>query len=158
MKHLPKHLRPRYRYLAVALEGWPGAAVDRAAFERATEEAARALVGDVGAAALDLSVLSFAFADAEGTAVVRCRRGETERARAALSCVDAVDGQPLGVRVTGVSGTVRACEEKYIRRPRESTDERTVAFADAERAAVSRGDRLDVRLPDGYVGATGLDT
>ncbi|MFC6754912.1 ribonuclease P, partial [Halorubrum tibetense] len=35
MKHLPKHLRPRWRYLALGIEAWPDADVDRRAFQRA---------------------------------------------------------------------------------------------------------------------------
>ena len=157
MKHLPKHLRPRWRYLAVGLESWPDADVDRRAFQRAVWFAAQNLLGDGGSADLDGSVLHFGFDDGVGEAVVRARRGEVERLRAVLATMDEVDGHPLGVRVRGVSGTVRACEEKYIRRPREESQERTVAFADADRPAVVRDDRVDVRLSGGHVGATALD-
>jgi ribonuclease P/MRP protein subunit POP5 len=156
MKHLPKHLRPRWRYLAVGLESWPDAAVSRGEFQRALWYAAGNLLGDPGSADVDLSVLEFAFAAGDGHAVVRVRRGEVDRARAAIACVDAVGDAPLGVRVRGVSGTVRACEEKYIRGPTEPSDERTVAFADADRRAVARGERLDVRVGSGFVGATDL--
>ena len=31
MKHLPKYLRPRWRYLGVGIESWPDADVDRGA-------------------------------------------------------------------------------------------------------------------------------
>ena len=42
------------------------------------------------------------------------QEGEDERARAAIASVGSIDGQPVGTRVRGASGTVRACEEKYI--------------------------------------------
>ena len=157
MKHLPKHLRPRWRYLAVEIEAWPEAEIDRRAFQRALWFAAGNLLGDTGSAALDLRLLHFRFEDAAGEAVVRVRRGEVERFRAALATIDDVDGQQVGLWVRGVSGTVRACEEKYIRRPPERSEERTVAFADTERPAVVRDDRIDVELSDGRVGATALD-
>ena len=157
MKHLPKHLRPRWRYLAVGLESWPDADIDRRGFQRALWFAAQNLLGDAGSADLDGQVLGFHFEDGDGEAVVRARRGKVDRLRAVLACLEAVDGHPLGVRVRGVSGTVRACEEKYIRRPRVDSEERTVAYADADRAAVVRDDRVDVRLSGGYVGATALD-
>ena len=114
MKHLPKHLRPRWRYLAVSLENWPEADFDRNAFQRHVWFAAQNLVGDVGSAELDLTVVDFDFGAGEGYAVVRTRRGEAERARAVVACVDAIDGADLGVRVAGVSGTVRACREKFL--------------------------------------------
>jgi ribonuclease P/MRP protein subunit POP5 len=157
VKHLPKHLRPRWRYLAVGLESWPDADVGRGDVQRELWFAASNLLGDPGNADADLSVVSFDFDDGVGHAVVRVRRGEVERARAALACVDDVDGAPLALRVRGVSGTLRACEEKYIRGPTEPTHERTVAFADADRRAFTRDSRLDVRVGDGYVGATHLD-
>lgn len=114
MKHLPKHLRQRWRYLAVELAGWPAADVSERDFQRACWFAAQNLVGDVGSAAVDLSVVDFAFDDGSGHAIVRTRRGEVDRARAVLACVDAVDGHDVGVRIRGTSGTVRACEEKYL--------------------------------------------
>jgi ribonuclease P/MRP protein subunit POP5 len=154
MKHLPKHLRPRWRYLAVALEGWPDASVGRGEFQRAVWFSAQNLLGDVGSAELDLSVVDFAFEDGDGHAIVRSRRGETDRARAVLACVDRVGETELGIRVVGTSGTIRACEEKYIGSQLESSDQRTVAFADADRPAVVRDGRVDVRMDGRFVGAT----
>ena len=117
MKHLPKHLRPRYRYLGVELRGHPGTAVGRGAFQRHLWYAAQNLVGDVGSAELGLDVLGFEFVDGEGYAVVRCRRGTVGRARAVLACLDDVEGERIRAVVRGVSGTVRGCEEKYVEPP-----------------------------------------
>jgi ribonuclease P/MRP protein subunit POP5 len=158
MKHLPKHLRPRWRYLAVGLESWPDARITRGDFQRDLWYAAQNLLGDAGSAEVDCTVYGFEFDEGAGHAVVRVRRGEVDRARAALACVDTVNGHPLGVRVRGVSGTVRACEEKYIHRPQVPTEERKVAFADAERRAVVRSFRVDARVGDGFLGGTELDT
>ena len=157
MKHLPKHLRPRWRYLAVEIESWPDADIDRQSFQRALWFAAQNLVGDAGSAELDASLLGFRFADAAGDAVVRVRRGEVGRLRAVLATIDEIDGQSVGLRVRGTGGTVRACEEKYIRRPPEESTKRDVAFAATERPASVRGDRIDVTLSAGRVGATALD-
>ena len=157
MKHLPKHLRPRWRYLAVGLESWADADVGRRAFQRELWFATQNLVGDAGSAELDSRVLHFSFENGDGEAVIRVRRGEVQRLRGALATVSAVDGHPIGLSVRGVSGTVRACEEKYIRRPKVPIEERNVAFDDTARPAVARNDRIDVELPDGRVGATALD-
>jgi ribonuclease P/MRP protein subunit POP5 len=157
VKHLPKHLQPRWRYLAVGIETWPDAEFDRGAFQRHLWYAAQNLLGEAASAAMDLRVLRFELASGAGQAVVQVRRGEVERARAALACLDAVDGAPVGVRVRGASGTVRACEEKYIRDGPEAVAERTVAFEDDQRTAVVRSPRYDVATPDGFAGATTLD-
>lgn len=157
MKHLPKHLRPRWRYLAVAIESWPGADVDRRTFQRHVWYAAQNLLGDAASADLDLRVLRFQLVDGVGQAVVRTRRDEVDRARAALACVDEIDGYEIGLRIRGTSGTVRACEEKYIRRQPEAPQERTVVFEDAECRAVVRNDRYDVYTETAFAGATALD-
>jgi ribonuclease P/MRP protein subunit POP5 len=157
MKHLPKHLRPRWRYLAVGLESWPDADIDRRSFQRSVWFAAQNLLGDAGSADADLKVLGFEFRDGEGEAIVRARRGHTDDARAALACIDGVHGDPVAVFVRGISGTVRGCEEKYLGRRRELSGERSVVFADAERPAVVRNDLFDVRVDGAFVGATELD-
>jgi ribonuclease P/MRP protein subunit POP5 len=157
VKHLPKHLQPRWRYLAVELESWPDAEIGRRAFQRELWFAAQNLVGDAGSADVDLSVVRFDFGEGTGHVVVRARRSEVDRARAVLACLDAVDGAAVGVRVRGVSGTVQACEEKYIRRRPEPSDQRNVVFENAERRAVGRDGRIDVRADDAFVGATELD-
>ena len=157
MKHLPKHLRPRWRYLAVGIEAWPDAAVGRRAFQRALWYSAGNLLGDTGSADAGLKLLSFRFSDGTGEAVVRVRRGHVDEARAAITCVSEVDGDPVGIRVRGTSGTVRACEERYMGRAAASSTQRDVAFGDAERSAVVRGDAYDVRAESGYVGAAAFD-
>ena len=162
MKHLPKHLQPRWRYLAVGLETWPDADIDRRSVQREVWFAAQNLLGDPGSADVDLSVVRFEFDDGTGWAIVRARRGEVERARAVLACLDGVDGDEIGLRVRGVSGTVRACEEKYIRRGPEPPEQRNVVFENATRRGVGRGGAVDVRTDDtrtddAFVGATELD-
>lgn len=158
MKHLPKHLRPRWRYLAVEIESWPAADLDRNAFQRNIWFAAQNLLGDVGSAAVDLTVIRFESWDGGGEAIIRIRRGEDDRARAVLACLAAVDGDEIGLRVHGTSGTVRACEEKYMGRGPERTGQRHVAIGDAERPAVVRDGRVDYRDDDAFTGATLLDT
>ena len=157
MKHLPKHLRPRWRYVAVGIETWPDADVGRRAFQRALWYAAGNLVGDAGSADADLTLLSFAHADGAGEAVVRARHGHVDEARAAVACVSEVDGDPVGIRVRGISGTVRACEERYMGRATASSTQRDVAFGGAERPAVVRGDACDVTAESDRIGATTFD-
>lgn len=157
MKHLPKHLRPHWRYLALAIESWPDAAFGRRDFQRECWYAAQNLLGEPGAANADLELIEFSTSDGAGWAIVRVRRDEVERARAAIACIDTVDGSPVGVRILGVSGTIRACEERYKSRALIKGDKRYVAFADTERPAFVRDRRVDVRTEDGFVGATPLD-
>ncbi|MFT4921179.1 MAG: ribonuclease P/MRP protein subunit POP5 [Haloarculaceae archaeon] len=157
MKHLPKHLRQRWRYLAVGIEAWPDASLDRATVQRGLWYAARDLVGDAGSARLDLTVLSVDFTEGAGEAVVRTRRGEVEPARAVVASVTSVDGHDVALRVRGVSGTVRACEEKYMGRGPKEPEQRHVVFRDAERSATVRDGRLDVRIDDAFAGATTLE-
>ena len=157
MAPLPKHLRPKWRYLAVGIESWPDATIGRDDFQRRLWYSAQNLIGDPGSADLDLSVFRFRFDDGTGETVVRTRRDEVERARAVLACIDAIDGDPVGIAVRGVSGTVRACEEKYLGRGPEKHVRRDVVYEGAERSAIGREDALDVRTDGDFVGATELD-
>jgi ribonuclease P/MRP protein subunit POP5 len=157
VKHLPKHLRPRWRYVAVELEAWPDADVSRGDFQRGVWFAAQNLVGDAGSADADLRVVRFAFEAGSGEALLRVRRGEVERARAAVACVNSVRGDPLRVAVRGVSGTIRAAAEKYLRGGAEPSSDETVAFDGDSRRAVARGERVDVDADGSFVGATRFD-
>jgi len=157
MKHLPKHLRPRWRYLAVGIETWPDADLGRRAFQRALWYAAGNLIGDAGSADADLTLLSFTHGDETGEAVIKVRHGHVAEARAAIACVSDVDGDPVGIHVRGISGTVRACEERYMGRASANSTQRDVAFGDAERPAVVREDACDVWVESGYVGAAAFD-
>jgi ribonuclease P/MRP protein subunit POP5 len=157
MKHLPKHLRAHWRYLGVALRSDPDLSLDRGSFQREVWYALQNLLGDPGAAAVDGTVVRFRFDAPSGGAVVRVRRGEVDRGRAALACVDAVDGHPLRVVVRGTSGTIRACEEKYLPGPQELREQSDVAFEGAQRPAVCDGTAVDVRTDEGVVGATRRD-
>ena len=157
MKHLPKHLRSRWRYLAVGIEAWPDATFDREAFQRALWYAAQDLYGDVGSAEADLTVLDFNLADGDGEAIVRAHRGTEERARAAIACLSTVDDHPVGLRIRGISGTMRACSERYLNGRAGGYEQRDVVFENEPCPAVVRGTRFDVDAGDGFVGATRLD-
>ncbi|WP_158853573.1 Rpp14/Pop5 family protein [Halorhabdus sp. CUG00001] len=157
MNPLPKHVRQRWRYLAVEFEGWPDLAIDRRTLQRELWFAAQNLLGDVGSARVDLTVEQFTFEDGTGNAIVRTRRGAVSDARAVLTCLDTVDDEPVGVRVSGVSGTVRACEEKYLGSRPEATEHSDVAFAGADRSAVVRNGCVDVQIGEEFLGATQRD-
>ncbi|MDZ7730739.1 MAG: Rpp14/Pop5 family protein [Natrialbaceae archaeon] len=157
MKHLPKHLRPRWRYLVVELEAWPDAAIDRRSFQAAIWQATRRLLGDAGSAAIGLEVHHFEYDRGGGVAIVRVRRGTESRARAAIASLSRVDDEPVGLRVRGASGTLRRAREKYLGRDGQNPVERTVAFDNEDRVAVVRNDVVDVRLEDHFTGATDLD-
>jgi len=157
MKHLPKHLQPRWRYLAVAIESWPDADLGRRAFQRELWYAGQNLLGDPGSADADLRVMRFALGEGSGGAIVRARRGEVDAARAAIACVDEVDGEPVGLRVSGVSGSVDAASESYLGDPAGSSTQEEVAFAGSEHPARSRDGAVDVAAPAGWIGATVRD-
>lgn len=157
MNPLPKHVRQRWRYLAIELETWPGVSFETSRLQRQLWFAAQNLLGDVGSAKIDLRVVKFELDDSAGSAIVRTRRGSVPAARAVVSCLDAIDDDPVGVHVRGVSGTIRACEEKYLSGRPEPKRQSDVAYAGADRSAVSKNGRVDVQIGDGFVGATQQD-
>ena len=68
-------------------------------------------------------------------------------------------GASVGVSgfVMGVYREPEKRQERYLGRAAGPSEERTVAFENARREACVRDDAVDVRLPDGFVGATDLD-
>lgn len=158
MKHLPKHLRPRWRYLAVGVETEADVRIDGRDLQQAVWSAARSLLGDPGSADVDLRVMRTHLASGGGEVLIRVRRDEVERGRAALACVDTIDGDPIGLVVRGVSGTARAAEEKYMNGAASLQDEERVVLNSADHRAIPRGDgRYDLQMGGTIVGATELD-
>lgn len=153
----PKHLRPRWRYLAVELETRLDGGLDRDAFQAAIWSAIRTLLGDVASARIDATVVRFRDAGGHAEAIVRVRRGRVTPARAAIATIDRLDGRPVRPAVCGVSGTIRACEENYLGIDREPPRHDLVTFESVERPATRAGEAVDVELDSTVVGATTLD-
>lgn len=157
VKHLPKHLRPRWRYVVVEIETWPDADFDERELQRSLWFSAQNLLGDAGSADAGLKIVRSDRWRSGGEAVVRVRRDAVEPARAALACVESVNGHPVGIAVRGVAGTIRAAEEKYIRGPPEHMREEQVVFDDGTYRAHLTDDLVDVDVAGSFVGATRLD-
>jgi ribonuclease P/MRP protein subunit POP5 len=158
VKHLPKHLRPRWRYLAVGVETPATVTIAGRSLQQAIWESARSLLGDPGSADVDLRVLRAHLGAGGGEVLIRVRRGEVERGRAAVACVSSIDDHPVGLFVRGVAGTVRAAEEKYMNGAARLTDEEHVVLDSVVYPAVPRGDgRVDLQGEGSIVGATELD-
>lgn len=94
------------RYLAARLR--TDGPIEKRSFVAALTREARSLLGDAGAAHLDLWVYDL---DDE-SCVVGCRNGEVDRARAALACLTEVDGTRVAPAVVTVSGTIRTARER----------------------------------------------
>lgn len=94
------------RYLAAELlsEG----ELERDGFVEEMNREARRLLGDAGAAAVNLWLYDF---DGD-SCVVGCRDGEVERARAVLACLDEVGGVRTAVHVKVASGTLRGARSR----------------------------------------------
>ena len=114
VKHLPKHLRPRWRYLGLQFETAETGDFTRDNLQQRLWYGAQNLVGDVGSATLDLQVIAFEYSQTSGQAIVKTRRGQVDQARAVIACLDSVADTTVGIRVRGVSGTVGACRERFL--------------------------------------------
>ncbi len=157
MGRLPKHLRPRWRYLAVELETRATTSLVRDTFQNAIWQASRSLLGDLGSARISLDVLRFSHRDGRGTAVIRVHRGTENEARAVLATLGTVGNEPIRATVRGVSGTIRACEENYLRIARESQSHEVIALDDVKSPAFIRSKTVDLLGDSTLLGATTLD-
>ena len=158
MGSLPKHLRPRWRYLGLEIETHPQHTLDRQAFQATLWERARSLRGDVGSARIGLDVVSFEHDDGFGTAIVRVHRDSVSDARGVIATIDSVDDVPVRATIRGVSGTIRACEENYLRIAREAPSHEVIALDTVEGPAIVRSPAVDVSTDSTILGATTLDT
>lgn len=154
---LPKHLRRRVRYLAVVVRHWPDATVDRNGLQRELWRSARGLIGDAGSARAILEVVHYDDELVPTVAIVRVERDSLATARAAIACLDRIDEEPVAAHVIGTSGTIRACEEKYLGGRQQASPERPVAFEGATRRSAVAADGRDVRLDGSFVAATERD-
>ena len=157
MPSLPKHLRPRWRYLALELESWMDSEIEQASLQRVLWESTRTLLGDIESADLGLNVLRYSFEAGRGEAIVRVRRDTVERARAVIATVDTIDETPVRLGIRGVSGSVKACEENYLGIDRQAVTHEIVTLETVEGAATVRGDAVDLEVDTTNVGATNLD-
>ncbi|MFB6255060.1 MAG: Rpp14/Pop5 family protein [Halobacteriaceae archaeon] len=157
MQHLPKHLRPRWRYIAIRLESWPNITIEKEDFQRNLWYAGQNLLGDPSSADARLEVVMFTYQNGLGEAIIKVRHQHTQEARAAISCISNIDGKPVGILVKGISGTVRACEEKYMHEPQIQYNEERVAFANHTRRALIYDDRVDIDIDGDFTGATKID-
>lgn len=157
MKPLPKHLRPRWRYIALEVTTWSDVHISRESFQRELWYSGQNLLGDPGGADAVLSVVHYEFEAGMADVLVKVRREETDRARAAIACVHEVEDIDVGIRVLGISGTMRAAEENYLGRHELAVDERNVVFDQDDRVGIIRGDVVTVKLETERVGATKLD-
>lgn len=157
MGTLPKHLRPRWRYLGLELETAAQDEIEKRAFQGALWKAARSLRGDVGSARLGLDVIRFELRDGYGTAIVRVHRGTETEARGIIATLETVDVTPIRATVRGVSGTIRACEENYLRIAREAPSHEVIALDDVEGPAIVRPPAVDIETDSTRIGATTLD-
>lgn len=153
----PKHLRPRWRYLAVSIETPADVTIARDDVQAALWSGTRHLLGDVTSARLGMEVVRFGHADGQGRSIVRVTRDGVEDARAVLATLDRVAGHPVRFDVRGVSGTIRACEENYLGAAGEPASHDTVTFDAVETDAIERGDAVDFRIGSTPLGATTLD-
>lgn len=145
---LPKSLRPRNRYVFFEVETLPDASFGEHDLRRALWFEAQNLYGDVKSAETRAELLEYDGDATIGLGIVRCAHDRVEETRAALACVDEVRDDPVGVRVVGVSGTLKAGRNRYGETP--TVEETTVEDSPAWR----RGDALDLRTDDGFMCGT----
>lgn len=157
MATMPKHLRPRWRYLAVEIETTGDADLDQARMQEALWRASRTLLGDVGSADMDMSIVRWRSTHGRAEGIVRVHRGRVDPARAAIATIDRIDNTRAGVSVRGVSGTIRACEENYLGADWQAPQHELVTLGETEYEATVRADTVDLHMESATVGATTLD-
>jgi len=157
LKPLPKHLRPRYRYIVVSIESWPTAKFDKRTFQHALWASTSRLFGDTGANAADLFLIQFEFSNGSGWGIIRTRRDALSIARPSIACISKINEFPVGILIRGVSGTIKSCKEKYLSEPSEPLISGELLFDTKISPSFTRGHCIDIQTDTDFIGATHLD-
>mgnify|MGYP006107473707 CR=1 FL=1 len=157
MKPLPKHLRPRYRYIVVSIESWPTAQLDKRTFQHAIWASTSRLFGDIGATTADLFLIRFEFSNGSGWGIIRTRRDALPIARSSIACISKINEFSVGIIVRGVSGTIKSCEDKYLSEPSEPVISGEHLFNTKMSPSFTRGNCIDIQTDTDFIGATHLD-
>ncbi|MDY6765031.1 MAG: Rpp14/Pop5 family protein [Halobacteria archaeon] len=111
MRSLPKSLKPRNRYLFFEVETYPNVSISEDDLQRHIWFESQNLFGDLVSSETRSELIEF-----DGTiGILRCSHDKVKETRAALACVNDVNGETVGIVVLGVSGTIKSGKEKYIR-------------------------------------------
>lgn len=108
MKILPPTQRESYRYIAFGLTAEDN--ISRHDLINEIIYSTAALFGDAGSSELGIRLLSFE----SGRGIIRCASGKIWESRAVLACVSTIKGIRVRIKISGISGTVRAATEKYL--------------------------------------------
>ena len=110
---LPPTLRERRRYLAFELIS--EREIDKRELLKEIRDSVYSLYGDTGASESKMWLIEYGKdEDAEGgtdrcrgVGILRCAHNKVEEVRAALACIHSASGVRLGIRVIGISGTIK---------------------------------------------------
>ncbi|XGI83352.1 Rpp14/Pop5 family protein [Halorutilales archaeon Cl-col2-1] len=154
MKRLPKSLEPRHRYVFFEVETLPNSGkVDEKSLERQIWFESQNLFGDIVSSEARAELIEYD----PPVGVVRCAHDRVDEIRSALACVTSVEGEDVGVRVVGVSGTLNSGREKFSKPDWERVE---VEDDGVTRVAWKSRDRLDFEAEETdeegtvFIGAT----
>ncbi len=113
MLYLPPTLRERRRYLAFELIS--EREIDKRELLKEIRDSVYSLYGDTGASESKMWLIEYSKnEDADGgtdrcrgVGILRCAHNKVEEVRAALACIHSASGVRLGIRVIGISGTIK---------------------------------------------------
>jgi ribonuclease P/MRP protein subunit POP5 len=121
---LPPTLRERRRYLAFELIS--EREIDKRELLKEIRDSIYSLYGDTGASESKMWLIEYSKnEDADGgtdrcrgVGILRCAHNKVEEVRAALACIHSASGVRLGIRVIGISGTIKGATRLTIGIPK----------------------------------------
>ena len=108
---LPPSLRGRRRYIVFEVISERG--IDKKALLKEIWDSIYSLYGDVGASESKLWLIGYGYDKRKDRdigrdrGILRCAHDKVEEVRAALACIHSVNEAKVGIRVIGISGTIK---------------------------------------------------
>jgi ribonuclease P/MRP protein subunit POP5 len=134
-------MRPKKRY--IGFEIYSDERITKDGFVRALWGEAMAFFGEERAADMNLWVMGYNPETMTGFLV--CRHDMVSRVKACLCLIGRINGKKTGIRVLGVSGTVKSLKRKFLNKEKRCKEENEVIdFEDEKMKAVrSFGEYVD---------------
>lgn len=116
MKGLLKSLRPKKRYIFCEIQHWPNSKFEKEEVQTQIWFESQNLLGDIfsSEAWMELIYFNSEKGKEKDIFVIKCHHTKVEETKAVLACVDKIQGKKVGIRVLGISGTIKSGKRKFL--------------------------------------------
>lgn len=114
LKRLPPDIRIRERYIVFSI--MPKEKFSLEDVVKTIWSSLLQLFGEAGTSQFHVWIPSNLYNDKQGIGIIRCSHDHVQDVRAALALVKKIEDTPVLIRTLGVTGTIKAAKEKFLKK------------------------------------------